>query len=74
MILNKKPNLGTHGYTDVINVVEVYGAKEAVSTHDGKTLYKEGIRVFPDKWCENWQEECSSGIHFFITKIEAENY
>ncbi len=56
------------------DVVEIYGAAEAVSTHDGKTLYKEGIRVFPDKWCENWQEECSSGIHFFITKIEAENY
>lgn len=23
---------------------------------------------------ENWMEECSSGIHFMITKIEAENY
>lgn len=23
---------------------------------------------------DNWQEECESGIHFFITKIEAENY
>ncbi len=55
-------------------VLEVFGAETAVSTRDNKTIYKAGETVYPDKWCENWQEECSSGIHFFITKIEAENY
>lgn len=35
---------------------------------------KAGERVTPNKWNDNWQEECSHGIHFFITKLEAENY
>lgn len=58
---------------EFVEVLEIFGAETAVSTHDKKTLYKVGEMVHPDKWCENWQEECSSGIYFFITKIEAEN-
>ena len=56
------------------DVLEVIGANVAVSDHDNKTEYRVGQRVKPDKWDENWQNECSSGIHFFITRIEAENY
>ncbi|MGN6772503.1 MAG: hypothetical protein ACTHJQ_22025 [Rhizobiaceae bacterium] len=26
----------------------------------------------PDAFDENWQEECSSGVHFYITRAEAE--
>ena len=45
-----------------------------VSMHDGVTKYAPGLRVTCDEWGENWMEECSGGIHFFITRIEAENY
>ena len=47
---------------------------EGISSHDRKTTYAPGSRVTCDKWDENWQEECAGGIHFFITRIEAENY
>ena len=55
-------------------VLEVFGAETAVSCHDSKTIYKAGEIVRPDRWSDDWLNECDSGIHFFITKIEAENY
>ena len=39
-----------------------------------RTEYKVGTIIRPDKWDENRWEECSHGVHFFITRIEAENY
>ena len=60
---------------EFVDVLEIFGAAEAQSEHDnGKTIYRVGERVVPDSFCENWQDECSNGIHFFITRIEAENY
>ena len=56
------------------DVLEVIGEGKAISGHDRKTRYVVGQRVFPDKFDENWQNECASGIHFFITRLEAENY
>ena len=56
------------------DVLEVIGASSGVSSHDDKTEYRVGCRVEADRFDENWQEECSGGIHFFITRIEAENY
>ena len=58
-------------YADVIDII---GADVGISQHDGRTEYRIGQRVTPDRFDENWQEECSSGIHFFITRLEAENY
>jgi len=55
-------------------VLEVIGAEVGISQHDGKTKYKVGETIHPDKWDDNRWEECSSGIHFFITRLEAENY
>ncbi len=56
-------------------VLEIIGAKEAVSSHNSNFTYKVGETVNPEKpFSTDWQEECASGIHFFITKIEAENY
>ena len=54
------------------DVIEVIGGEVGYAQHDGKTKYKTGQRVTPDKWCENWQDECSNGIHFYITRLEAE--
>ena len=42
--------------------------------HAGKTVYATGTEVFPDKFDENKQVECSHGIHFFMTREEAEAY
>ncbi len=56
------------------DVIEVFGAEFAVSSHDGKTEYRAGQRVTPDGWCEDRWQECASGIHFFLTREEAEAY
>ncbi len=55
-------------------VLEVIGADVGVSSHDNKILYHAGKTVKPDKWCDKFWEECSSGIHFFLTREEAEAY
>ena len=56
------------------DVLEVFGGEFGISKHDDKTEYRIGKRVYPDSFSENWQDECAPGIHFFITRIEAENY
>jgi len=56
-------------------VLEIFGAKEAVSLYDNSFIYRTGETVKPkEKFSLDWQDECASGIHFFITKIEAEKY
>ena len=48
---------------------------EAVSSHDNEFIYKVGDYVAPKKpFCEDRWDECSSGIHFFVTFDEAVNY
>ena len=54
------------------DVLEVVGADVGVSLHDGKTQYKKGERVACDKWEENRFIECAGGIHFYLTREEAE--
>ena len=55
---------------------EVVEAPDGAYTdqHGPRTEYKVGEIVKSDSWDENWMNECSNGIHFFITRIEAENY
>ena len=56
-------------------VLEIFGAKIATSQHDGNFTYEVGDTVIPRvPFSEDWFNECESGIHFFITRIEAENY
>ena len=55
-------------------VLEVFGAAVGISSHDGTTEYVVGKEVVCDKWGEDRFVECAGGIHFFITRIEAENY
>jgi hypothetical protein len=38
------------------------------------TIYKTGCEVFPDSFDPDPRVECSHGIHFFITREEAEAY
>ena len=55
---------------------EVVEAPDGAYTdqHGPRTEYKVGEIVKSDKWDENWMNECSNGIHFFITREEAEAY
>ena len=47
---------------------------EVINTNYNKTIYKVDEAVFPDRFDENRWDECSNGIHFFITRDEAVNY
>jgi len=53
-------------------VLKVFGAEEGISLHDGVTKYRRGEIVKCDNWNENRWEECAGGIHFHITREEAE--
>jgi len=46
----------------------------AVDVHTGRLVYSVGQEVVPDSYDPNIYVECSHGIHFFLTRIEAENY
>lgn len=59
---------------EFVDVLEVFGAEYGVSTYDSKVEYRVGERVYPDSFSDDWTAECESGIHFFITREEAENY
>ena len=55
-------------------VLEIYGADEAISQHDPTFIYKKGETLEIQNFNDNRWEECSAGIHFFLTRIEAEKY
>ena len=55
----------------VVMAVFPEGAK-AESIHAKGFFYEKGAVVRPDKWDEDWTNECGGGIHFYTTKIEAE--
>jgi hypothetical protein len=57
-----------------IDVLEVLGGDEGISLHDGTTRYRAGERVTCDQWDDNRWNECSGGIHFYLTRIEAEHH
>ena len=57
-----------------VKVLEVIGAKIGISTYDINTQYRVGQIVRCDKWNEDRWTECGGGIHFFLTRIEAERY
>ena len=48
--------------------------ENAVSLYDNRTRYIAGEYVYPDSFCEDRWQECASGIHFFLTRKEAEDY
>ena len=54
------------------DVIEVIGGDVGLSQYDGKTGYRAGQRITPHEWNETWTDECAGGIHFYITRAEAE--
>ena len=59
---------------EYVKVLGVIGAEFGISKHDRRTEYRVGKIVRCDKWESNRWVECGGGIHFFLTRIEAENY
>jgi hypothetical protein len=59
---------------EYVTVLDVIGASKGISKHDNKTTYVKDEIVRCDKWEEDRFVECGGGIHFFLTRIEAENY
>ena len=56
-------------------VIEIIGADKAISQHDNSFIYKVGDIVGPTTpFDEDFTNECSTGIHFFITLEDAKNY
>ncbi len=55
-------------------VHEIFGGESGLDKHTGKTLYEVGKEVLPDSFNDDRQVECSNGIHFFMTREEAEDY
>ena len=58
-------------YADVLDVI---GESVGISEHDDKTEYFSGKRITPDSFDDNWKAECSNGVHFYITRLEAEEH
>lgn len=65
---------GRKCWAEFADVLEVHGGVVGYSRHDKSFEYRVGARVTPHEWCDDWQEECAGGIHFFITREEAENW
>ena len=59
---------------EYVKVLEVVGAEVGISQHDSQVQYRVGEIVRCDKWNEDRWIECGGGIHFFLTRIEAERY
>lgn len=60
---------------EFVKVLEIFGdAEKGISQYDNITEYKVGEIVKCNSWCEDRWQECAGGIHFFLTRLEAENY
>jgi hypothetical protein len=62
-------------YAEVLEITDPDGGTEAtaISNYNTDFIYKVGETVRPtDIFEEDWTEECASGIHFYITRAEAE--
>ena len=55
---------------EFVKVIEGGG----VSSYSRDTIYKEGEFVYPDSYNDDIRVECTNGIHFFLTREEAEAY
>ena len=60
----------------VLEITDISGNNHdnAISIHDKNFIYKVGKTVEVDNFDENRWNECSTGIHFFITRQEAVEY
>ena len=55
-------------------VLDVIDADKGISSYTAPVIYRKGETVQADSFDDNRWNVCSHGIHFFLTRIEAENY
>ena len=53
-------------------VLEVHGAPQGQSFYDPSYIYRPGETIICHGWDENHWNICAGGIHFYITRAEAE--
>ena len=58
----------------ITNVESTETFEQAASQHDRRFVYKVGETVEVENFDTDRWNECSTGIHFFITRQEAMNY
>jgi hypothetical protein len=56
-----------------VMVLEIFNGVQGISQYDSSVIYRKGETVVPDSFDENRWDICSHGIHFYLTRIEAEN-
>ena len=65
-------------YAKVLSITNVDGTDSGLTSITNNnyhiTVYKVGEIVYPNSFDENRWNECSNGIHFFITRQEAVDY
>ena len=62
-------------FADVLGVWDKDGNRvDAARGYYSDLLYRAGCRVVADSWDEYRLNECSHGIHFFLTREEAEAF
>ena len=65
---------------EFVKVLLIYSPKGRKTTkpigghRDSKFMYQAGKTVRADKWDDDIRVECTHGIHFFLTRKEAEEY
>jgi hypothetical protein len=59
-----------------VTVLEIIGGDIGLNYHleQNQTEYRAGEVVVCDRWEEDYTKECAGGIHFFVTREEAEAY
>jgi len=57
-----------------VKVLELFEGIEATDKYSSSILYKKGLTIHPDNFNPDPRIECTNGIHFFITRQEAEEY
>jgi hypothetical protein len=62
-------------YAEVLAIESSSGESlaEGQSRYNSEFVYRVGATVHPHEWCEDRWQECAGGIHFYLTRYEAEN-
>ena len=60
--------------TNKCKVIDMQGETELSSYYDANFKYHVGDEIEIEDFDENYNVECEAGIHFFLTRDEAENY
>ena len=58
---------------EYVEVLEVIGG-DGVGKYDASVIYRPGETVRPDAYDDDIRVECTHGIHFFLTREEAEEW